>query len=118
MKSINLVMLSGNIGQIKNLGTVDKPFVVITLAVRNDYKEKAAKEKNEEYVPDWHDVNLNGQNAKFTLENISIGDYVMVQGELSSSFYTPKESNLNIKKWVVQANEIVLIKKKENNKPE
>lgn len=89
MKSINKVMVSGNVGQDPTLRTTQKGDQVITfsLATSKGYKDKHTNEwKN---ITTWHQVVTYNPHIIKRMDGIlRKGHHVYIEGEIENSEYT------------------------------
>ena len=91
INSNNLVMLTGNTGATPELKTLDSGQMVANfpLAVTKSYKPK----NSTEYVKTthWFQIVAWGKNAENICKNVSKGDDISIEGELTTRSYKSAE---------------------------
>ena len=87
-KTMNLVQLAGNIGNIKPFGK-DNAGVNVSLATQEPRKE------GNDWVEDtvWHNATAYGHTAKYIQDYADVGDFIVISGKLSVREYTDKDGN-------------------------
>jgi len=87
-KTMNLVQLAGNIGNIKPFGK-DNAGVNVSVATQEPRKE------GNDWVEDtvWHNATAYGHTAKYIQDYADVGDFIVISGKLSVREYTDKDGN-------------------------
>lgn len=87
MKSKNLVILAGNVGDAPEFKTSknSNPVAVFSMATNEIYTPKDGEQVKKTY---WHRIVCFGNLAKIAQEHIKKGSPVMVQGKLNPDSYT------------------------------
>ena len=88
-KTMNLVQLAGNIGNIKPFGK-DNAGVNVSVATQEPRKE------GNDWVEDtvWHNATAYGHTAKYIQDYADVGDFIVISGKLSVREYTDKAGNI------------------------
>ena len=87
-KTLNLVQLAGNIGNINPFGK-DNAGVNVSVATQEPRKE------GNDWVEDtvWHNATAYGHAAKYIQDYANVGDFIVISGKLSVREYTDKDGN-------------------------
>ena len=87
-KTMNLVQLAGNIGNIKPFGK-DNAGVNVSVATQEPRKE------GNDWVEDtvWHNATAYCHTAKYIQDYANVGDFIVISGKLSVREYTDKDGN-------------------------
>lgn len=87
-KTLNLVQLAGNIGNINPFGK-DNAGVNVSVATQEPRKE------GNDWVEDtvWHNATAYGHTAKYIQDYADVGDFIVISGKLSVREYTDKDGN-------------------------
>ena len=88
-KTLNLVQLAGNIGNINPFGK-DNAGVNVSVATQEPRKE------GNDWVEDtvWHNATAYGHMAKYIQDYANVGDFIVISGKLSVREYTDKAGNI------------------------
>ena len=87
-KTMNLVQLAGNIGNIKPFG---KDNAGVNVAVATQEPRKDGNDWVEDTV--WHNATAYGHTAKYIQDYADVGDFIVISGKLSVREYTDKDGN-------------------------
>ena len=87
-KTLNLVQLAGNIGNINPFGK-DNAGVNVSVATQEPRKE------GNDWVEDtvWDNARAYGHTAKYIQDYANVGDFIVISGKLSVREYTDKDGN-------------------------
>ena len=87
-KTMNLVQLAGNIGNINPFGK-DNAGVNVSVATQEPRKE------GNDWIEDtvWHNTTAYGHMAKYIQDYANVGDFIVISGKLSVREYTDKDGN-------------------------
>ncbi len=122
MKSVNRVILVGNLGSDPEVRYTKegKPVAVLSLATNEAYKTAEGQTKE---VTDWHAVVVWGQQANVCQQYLKKGTLILVEGKMKSRLWADKNGQKHksvevlassvkfldkIKKEVVDENQQVL----------
>jgi single-strand DNA-binding protein len=114
--SINKVILVGRIGANPRVAHLADGREVISFSVATD-EHFGNREANLPKKPEWHDVVIFGQAAKFASERLGKGDQVYIEGRLRRRRWQGKDG-LERSTVEVVANEVQLISKSKKSRQE
>ncbi len=89
MKSVNRVILMGNLGSDPDVRYTKegKPVAVLSLATNEVYKTQEGEKKE---VTDWHAVVVWGQQAEICKQYLMKGSLILVEGKMKSRLWQDK----------------------------
>ena len=89
MKSVNRVILVGNLGSDPEVrySKEGKPVAVLSLATNESYKTAEGEKKE---LTDWHAIVVWGQQAEICRQYLAKGSLVLVEGKMKSRLWQDK----------------------------
>ena len=90
MKSVNRVILVGNLGSDPDVRYTKegKAVAVLSLATNENYKTAEGEQKE---VTDWHAVVVWGQQAEICKQYLKKGTLILVEGKMKSRLWQDKD---------------------------
>ena len=114
MGSINKCLLIGNAGRDPEVRTTTKGTKVVNFSLATSRRAKEGDDwKN---VTTWHNITAYAQTAEICEKYITKGSQVYVEGSIRDDSWEDKDGKRH-NKTVIIANNIQLLGKKDDNKP-
>lgn len=107
MKSINKIMLSGNVGQDPELKSTPSGVFVLNFNIAVSFPKKS-KDGQKEIETDWHAVRLYGKLAELMQQYIKKGTYLYVEGTSRSTKYQDKDGQQKYYNYIIGSDVVLL----------
>jgi|SRR6185369_10505732 len=111
-KSVNKVILVGNVGKDPELKYTQSgvPVATLTLATNERYKEKSGEWQDR---TEWHNLKAWQKTAEIVGEYVKKGSKIYVEGKLQTSSWEDKQSGEKKYRTEVVVDELVLLSEKQ-----
>jgi single-strand DNA-binding protein len=106
-RSINKVLLVGNLGQNPELHVTSDGTSVVNLLLATEYYNTKTKEKRVE----WHKLVAWGKRAEYIKDKLSKGDQLCVEGRIQNESFDDKNGQKHFVTKIVCTNVTLLHKK-------
>lgn len=107
MKSINKIMLSGNVGQDPELKSTPSGVFTLNFNIAVSFPKKS-KDGAKEIETDWHAVRLYGKLAELMQQYIKKGTYLYVEGIARSTKYQDKDGQQKYYNYIIGSDVVLL----------
>ncbi len=114
-KSLNKVMLIGNVGKIEALASQKGNMVKVSLATSSSWKDKNNGEEVQH--TEWHNIVFFGKLASIADDYIKKGSKIYVEGSLKTNKYQADDGSDRYSTSIIAKELLLLSKKEEGGEP-